>query len=244
MVDEVKKTKSGSSELLASMKKVTGFTSFLIIPLGVLLFLQAYFFRGEAIDAAVVATSAGLLGMLPKGLVLLISIGLAVGVIRLSKKNVLVRDLHSLENLAHCDVICLDKTGTLTEGSLEVESVYPKIDEREFERLMATYLANTDDNNSTFRALSERFSREKPYEVAYATPFSSERKWSSVTLADGRTLVLGAPEKLCREISRKAVEFMEQGKRVLFVGLCNGEVDADKIKDIAMIVISDKLILR
>ena len=241
MVDEVKKTKSGSSELLASMKKVTGFTSFLIIPLGVLLFLQAYFFRGEAIDSAVVATSAGLLGMLPKGLVLLISIGLAVGVIRLSKKNVLVRDLHSLENLAHCDVICLDKTGTLTEGSLEVESVYPEIDEREFERLMATYLANTDDNNSTFRALSERFSKAEAYEVAFATPFSSERKWSSVTLNDGRTLVLGAPEKLCREIPRKALEFMEQGKRVLFAGLCNGDVDTDKIKDIAMIVISDKL---
>lgn len=241
MVDEVKKTKSGSSELLASMKKVTGFTSFLIIPLGILLFLQAYFFRGEAVDAAVVATSAGLLGMLPKGLVLLISIGLAVGVIRLSKKNVLVRDLHSLENLAHCDVICLDKTGTLTEGSLEVESVYPEIDEREFDRLMATYLANTDDNNSTFRALSERFSKAEAYEVTSATPFSSKRKWSSVTLVDGRTLVLGAPEKLCREVPRKAVEFMAQGKRVLFVGLCNDEVNADKIENVAMIVISDKL---
>ena len=93
-----------------------------------LLFVQAYFFRGAPIDTAVVATSAGLLGMLPKGLVLLISIGLAVGVIRLSRKNVLVRDLQSLENLAHCDVVCLDKTGTLTEGSLEVERVYQNTD--------------------------------------------------------------------------------------------------------------------
>ena len=128
MVDQVRKTKSGSSELLASMKKVTRFTSFLIVPLGVLLFVQAFFFRGAAVDAAVVATSAGLLGMLPKGLVLLISIGLAVGVIRLSKKNVLVRELHFLENLAHCDVVCLDKTGTLTEGSLMVESIHPQTD--------------------------------------------------------------------------------------------------------------------
>lgn len=75
MVDQVRKTKSGSSELLASMKKVTRLTSFLIVPLGVLLFVQAFFFRGAAVDAAVVATSAGLLGMLPKGLVLLISSG-------------------------------------------------------------------------------------------------------------------------------------------------------------------------
>lgn len=172
------------------MKKVTKFTGLLIVPLGALMFVQAYFFRGESIDTAVIATSAGLLGMLPKGLVLLISIGLAVGAIRLSKKNVLVRDLHSLENLAHCDVVCLDKTGTLTEGNLEVESVRIYTDEREFLRLMATYLVRTNDNNSTYRALSDRFERTEPYESVSVTPFSSERKWSSVTLSDGRTLLL------------------------------------------------------
>lgn len=223
------------------MKKVTKFTGFLIVPLGVLLFVQAYFFRGAPIDTAVVATSAGLLGMLPKGLVLLISIGLAVGVIRLSRKNVLVRDLQSLENLAHCDVVCLDKTGTLTEGSLEVERVYQNTDENELRRLMATYLVNTDDNNSTYHALNEHFSRTEPYEVTAATPFSSERKWSSVTLSDGRVLVIGAPEKLCRTIPQKAQELMSQGKRVLFVGLCHGEEDTADSELATMIVISDKL---
>ncbi len=241
MVDEVKRTKSSSSELLTSMKKVTKFTSFLIVPLGVLLFVQAFFFRSVPIGTAVVATSAGLLGMLPKGLVLLISIGLAVGVIRLSKKNVLVRDLHSLENLAHCDVVCLDKTGTLTEGSLEVEGVYHDVEEQEFQRLMATYLVHTDDNNSTYQALCDHFSHNEPYEVTSATPFSSDRKWSSVTLTDGRTLVLGAPEKLCRVIPQEAKELMAQGKRVLFLGLCSGDVDAAQIDMIAMIVIADKL---
>ena len=179
--------------------------------------------------------------MLPKGLVLLISIGLAVGVIRLSKKNVLVRDLHSLENLAHCDVVCLDKTGTLTEGSLEMEAVYPAVDEREFRRLMATYLVHTDDNNSTYRALSERFSREEPYDVRSTTPFSSDRKWSSVTLEDGRTLVLGAPEKLCRSIPKETKDLMAQGKRVLAVGLCRGEVGTDGIETAATVVIADRL---
>ncbi len=203
--------------------------------------MQAFFFRSVQIDVAVVATSAGLLGMLPKGLVLLISIGLAVGVIRLSKKNVLVRDLYSLENLAHCDVVCLDKTGTLTEGSLEVEGVYSDLGELEFQRLMATYLVHTDDTNSTFQALSERFSHDKPYEVTAVTPFSSERKWSSVTLADGRMLVLGAPEKLYRTIPQEAKDLMAQGKRILFVGLCNSEVDVDQTDLVAMIVIADKL---
>lgn len=241
MVDEIKKTKRGGSELLTSMKKVTRFTGFFIVPLGVLLFIQAFFFRGEAVETAVIATSAGLLGMLPKGLVLLISIGLAVGVIRLSGKNVLVRDLHSLENLAHCDVVCLDKTGTLTEGSLKTESVFSDINADEFNRLMATYIANTDDNNSTYRALCERFSAAMPYDVISATPFSSERKWSSVTLADGRTLILGAPEKLCRNIPVKAKALMAQGKRILLAGLCNGEFDINRIEIVAMIVIADKL---
>lgn len=241
MVDEVKKTGGSRSELLASMKKVTKFTGFLIVPLGVLLFVQAFFFRGVPLGAAVVATSAGLLGMLPKGLVLLISIGLAVGVVRLSKKNVLVRELHSLENLAHCDVVCLDKTGTLTEGSLKVEGVYPDGDVREFERLMATYLVHTEDNNATYRALSEHFTRAEPYAVSATVPFSSERKWSSVTLTDGRTLVLGAPEKLCSRLPREAQAQMAQGKRILFVGLCRGEVEADRVEPVAMIVIADRL---
>lgn len=241
MVSKVKRTKGGSSELLESMKKVTKLTGFFIVPLGVLLFVQAYFFRGTPLDAAVIATSAGLLGMLPKGLVLLISVGLAVGVIRLSKKNVLVRELHSLENLAHCDMLCLDKTGTLTEGSLVVESVYPDIDEWEFNRLMATYLAHTTDNNATYQALCARFSAENPYDITGATPFSSERKYSTVVLADRRTLVLGAPEKLCQTVPKEAVERMKQGKHLLFVGLCMGNVEAGGIELIAMIVISDKL---
>lgn len=241
MVDEVKQTKSGSSELMTSMRKVTRFTGFFIIPLGVLLFAQAVLFRGAAVDTAVVAASAGLLGMLPKGLVLLISIGLAVGVIRLSKKNVLVRELHSLENLAHCDVVCLDKTGTLTEGSLEVESVCIDIDEGEFNRLMAAYLENTTDNNSTYRALNNRFGRENPYKITDRMPFSSERKWSSVTLADGRTLVIGAPEKLCSGIQPEVKTLMEQGKRVLLVGLCCGTVEPENIERVAIIVITDKL---
>lgn len=241
MVNEVKRTKGGSSELLASMRKVTRLTGYIIVPLGALLFVQAVLFRSAPVDTAVVTTSAGLLGMLPKGLVLLISIGLAVGVVRLSKKNVLVRDLHSLENLAHCDVVCLDKTGTLTEGSQIVEAVYTDIDEYELDRLMASYLANTDDNNSTFRALGEHFSRERPFEVTDTMPFSSERKWSSVTLSDGRTLVLGAPEKLCRRVPMEAQTLMAQGKRILFVGLCNGEVSQDSVDVIATVVIADKL---
>lgn len=137
ITNEVKSTKQSGSEMLMSMKKVTKFTGFFIVPLGILMFIQGYFFRGTPLADTVVSVSAGLLGMLPKGLVLLISIGFAAGVISLSKKQVLVRELHSLENLAHCDTVCLDKTGTLTEGKLSVESVFAYIDNNEFEKLMS-----------------------------------------------------------------------------------------------------------
>lgn len=102
------------------MKKVTRWTSLFIVPLGILLFLEATVLRQSSISSAVVSSAAALLGMLPKGLVLLISVSLAMGVIRLSKMRILVQNIYALESLAHVDVLCLDKTGTLTNGEMKV----------------------------------------------------------------------------------------------------------------------------
>ena len=123
LTQEAKAAAPNHSELLTSMRQVTRFTGFLIPPLGVLLFLQAYILRGAPLFDAVTTTAAGLLGMLPKGLVLLITVSLAVGVAKLAKSRVLVQNLFSLESLAHADVLCLDKTGTLTQGDMRVERV-------------------------------------------------------------------------------------------------------------------------
>ena len=123
IISATKKHKDNNSELINSMKKVTKFTSFVIIPVGVILFIQAYFIRETIIPEAVVATAAALLGMLPKGLVLLITIALESGVIKLAKKEVLVQELYSIESLAHIDTICLDKTGTITQGKMKVSDV-------------------------------------------------------------------------------------------------------------------------
>lgn len=241
IMDEVRSEKQNGSELITSMKKVTHFTSFFIIPLGILLFIQGYFFRGMSAEHTVVSASAGLLGMLPKGLVLLISVGLAVGVIRLSKKNVLVRELYSLENLARCDTVCLDKTGTLTEGKLTVEEVFSDIDEHELEKLMSTYLKYTDDNNSTYIALKNHFKTGETYGCTASAPFSSERKYSAVTLDNGQTFVIGAPEKLCKNIPYEVSEIMSEGRRVIFAGLCRGEICPENTELAGMIVISDKI---
>lgn len=241
IVDEVKSTGQSGSEMLLSMKKVTKFTGFFIIPLGILMLIQGYFFRNMPLADIVVSTSAGLLGMLPKGLVLLISIGFAAGVIHLSKKQVLVRELHSLENLAHCDVVCLDKTGTLTEGKLSVEKVFADIEDKEFQKLMSAYLQYTEDNNATYLALKNHFKRIETYHCTACTPFSSERKYSAVTLDDGRILVIGAPEKLCGTVPDEAADQIAEGKRVLFAGLCRGDIVPENITLVGMIVIADKV---
>ena len=144
--------------------------------------------------------------MLAKGFVLLISIGFAAGVIRLSKKQVLVHKLHSLENPAHCDTVCLDKSGTLTEGILSVEKVFADIGKKEFEKLMRAYISCTNDNNSTYTALKNHFKGGEVYGCISVIPFSSERKYSAITLENGQTFVISAPEKLCKTVPQKAAD--------------------------------------
>lgn len=241
IISEMKNTEQSGSEMLMSMKKVTKFTAFFIVPLGILMFLQGYFFRGAPIADTVVSTAAGLLGMLPKGLVLLISIGFAAGVISLSKKQVLVRELHSLENLAHCSVVCLDKTGTLTEGRLSVEKVIADIDCEEFKKLMWAYIKHTDDNNSTYIALKNHFKCGETYGCVSKMPFSSERKYSSVTLDNGQTLLIGAPETLCESVPGEVLSIMAKGKRVIFAAICSGDAAPENADIIGMIVISDRV---
>ncbi len=244
---EAKKLKSMNSELVGSMRKVTKMTSFFIVPLGILLFLEAMFLQDNStLYSAVVGTSAGLLGMLPKGLYLLISISLAAGIITLSKKNVLVQDLYSLENLAHVDVLCLDKTGTLTEGKMKVEKavVLNKKNEDLFSDLIGSFLKNTKDNNATFQALSSYFSDNDKLSPVSEIPFSSDRKWSAMTFKEKGTFLIGAPERLCKDNHPKEVqESQSKGKRVLLAGITNGQVQKDKplpdIEILAVIIIID-----
>ena len=118
IANEAKVHKPFNSELVSSVRQVAKFTSYVIVPLGLILFSEAYFFGDGEIKSSVVSSAAALLGMLPKGMVLLISIALATAVAKLAKKEVLVQDMYSVETLAHVDVICLDKTGTITDGKM------------------------------------------------------------------------------------------------------------------------------
>lgn len=221
---EVKKEKRVHSELLGSMRKVTHFTSFLIVPLGILLFLEAFLLRQASVEEAVVSSAAGLLGMLPKGLVLLISVSLAAGVICLARMKILVQNIYSLETLAHVDTLCLDKTGTITDGKLQVCGIIPvqAFEGEKMDALIRSYMAASDDNNATFQALRQSFSPEAVYEPVYKIPFSSKRKWGSVSFAGKGTIFVGAPEKLMGGLSPKIEQELEKGRRAVVIGWYSG----------------------
>ena len=221
---EVKKEKRVHSELLGSMRKVTHFTSFLIVPLGILLFLEAFLLRQASVEEAVVSSAAGLLGMLPKGLVLLISVSLASGVIRLARMKILVQNIYSLETLAHVDTLCLDKTGTITDGKLQVCGIIPvqAFEGEKVDALIRSYMAASDDNNATFQALRQSFSPEAVYEPVHKIPFSSKRKWGSVSFAGKGTIFVGAPEKLMGGLSPKIEQELEKGRRAVAIGWYSG----------------------
>lgn len=239
LVDEVRKEKRVESELLGSMRKVTRFTSLCILPLGILLFLEALLLRHTPADEAIVTSAAALLGMLPKGLVLLISVSLAAGVIRLAGMKILVQNIYSLETLAHVDTLCLDKTGTLTDGRLKVRSVIPMgefpgrndfvrnedagaISDAEAARLVGAYMAACDDNNATFLALKEQFPEDGPYEAVHKIPFSSRRKWGCISFEGMGSVFIGAPERLFGGLPENLEQELEKGRRVVAVGYYGG----------------------
>lgn len=251
IINATKKHKKVNSELLNSMKKVTNFTSFVIIPAGVILFVQAYIFREVNLQQSVIATAAALLGMLPKGFVLLTSISLETGVIKLAKKQVLVQDLYSVETLAHIDTLCLDKTGTITEGKMkviEVEKYNEDILPDTLENIMNSYVNVADDSNATFIALKNYFKGETKYEKVSDISFSSERKWSSITFKNLGTIIVGAPERLITKANMKLPESIlkaqEDGKRALCIGYTKETIKLEELPEltiIAGIILADPL---
>ncbi|WP_195268754.1 cation-translocating P-type ATPase [Eubacterium sp. 1001713B170207_170306_E7] len=252
IVREAKQVREQSSELMQSMRRVTRITSLFIIPLGIILFLEAFVLRGDPLFTSVVSSAAGLLGMLPKGLVLLISVSLAGGVIKLAKDKILIQDMFSLEALSHVDVLCLDKTGTLTEGKMEVERVWPFENTLakgvKLESLMGSFLKYSDDNNATFQALKQYFPKSDACALSSRVAFSSERKWTAMTFENGRTLVIGAPERVLQgEMPDGLKSEIKKGRRVLVAGVTEDEVTSrtnlskTRLIPLAGIVIRDKV---
>ena len=243
--NEAKVHKPIRSELLASIRSVSKFTSYVIVPLGVILFFQAFMMRDAGIKESVVVSAAALLGMLPKGLVLLISIALTTGVIKLAKKRILVQDMYAVETLAHVDTLCLDKTGTLTEGHMVLESIVPLQADSDPNMLLGNYLAASTDNNLTMQALRQgcpELTDHQPIEVA---AFSSQRKWGAVAFEHLGNVYLGAPEKVAGSAALPQVkEAQEAGLRVLILAVetdpkAPTSFDPTNAQAVAVLILSD-----
>lgn len=243
--NEAKVHKPIRSELLASIRTVSKFTSYVIVPLGVILFFQAFMMRDAGIKESVVVSAAALLGMLPKGLVLLISIALTTGVIKLAKKRILVQDMYAVETLAHVDTLCLDKTGTLTEGHMVLESIVPLQADSDPNMLLGNYLAASTDNNLTMQALRQgcpELTDHQPIEVA---AFSSQRKWGAVAFEHLGNVYLGAPEKVAGSAALPQVkEAQEAGLRVLILAVetdpkAPASFDPTNAQAVAVLILSD-----
>ena len=212
IASDTKYIKPISSEIMRSLNKIVSTISFAIVPIGILLFSRQLFLEDSNIQYAVVNTVAALIGMIPEGLVLLTSTVLAVSVIRLSKYKVLVQDLYCIETLARVDTICLDKTGTITEGVMEVADVIPKgnLNKDELGNLLGKIMATSEDNNPTSLAIRNAFYNKDTKKIKEVVPFSSEKKYSGVIMEDKKAYLLGAPEFLLENHGQKYKKELEK----------------------------------
>lgn len=223
LAHEAKRPKKYRSEMMASLDKLVRIVGFALAPLGIAMFLKQFFVLHTGLKYAVTSTVAAMIGMVPEGLYLLTSVALAVGVMTLAKRRTLARELSCIESLARVDVLCLDKTGTLTEGRMEVAQVLPaEADETGLKTALAAFLAVSEDDNATAGAL-RAFAGPLPQvpPTRGRIPFSSSRKWSACETGSG-WLVLGAPDVVLGETVPQLQNAVSRGMRALVLAEVDG----------------------
>ena len=222
------------SEIIRSLNKIVLFAGIIIIPIGATLFYQSFFLNGETIKASVQSMVASILGMIPEGLFLLSNITLALSAMRLANKKVMLHDMKSIETLARVDVLCVDKTGTITNNEMKVEDfeVIDKTDKDVAFQILSNFAKAQAKDNITMSALKEYFNRSATEKSASVISFSSEFKYSAVNFASAN-YVLGAPEFVLGnhydQYKEKIEKHSKTGKRVLVFGTYPDEIDGKKL---------------
>jgi cation-transporting ATPase E len=248
LTEEAKKFHLTNSELRDAINGFIRGISFLLLPVGLLLLWSQVVRTNLPLDEAIRGTIAGVVTMIPEGLVLLTSIAMAVSVIRLAQKKVLVQDMPAVEVLARVDTICVDKTGTLTEPGMRVRDVVPiGAAVPELDAVLGAMGASEDSPNPTLAAIAEHYP-SPGWAVTASVPFSSARKWSAASFDGHGTWLLGAPEILAAgadDVLRQADEKAADGARVLLLARSDGRPSADDgpgpITAAALIVINQQL---
>jgi cation-transporting P-type ATPase E len=232
LAEEARKFALAQSELLNSVNRILEIVTWLLIPTAALL-LWRQWEAGGSISAALTSTVAGVVAMVPQGLVLLLSVAFAVAVIRLGRRNALIQELPAVETLARVDTVCADKTGTLTGGTIVHERTValPGHDLADVVGAIAAVSAAETSPNPTVAALAAANPEPPPWKISGRVPFSSARKWSAVSFGDSGTWILGAPEIVLGSVPREIAEAAASGRRVLALAHSVEEIDDHQLPD-------------
>lgn len=234
---QAKKMKSEEqSQIIRSLNRIVKLAGIAIIPIGLILFSQQFILQGETLRVSVQAMVASVIGMIPEGLFLLASVTLAISAMRLAQKKVLLHDMKSIETLARVDVLCVDKTGTITDGTMKVDRVdaleRSNISIEEINEIIGSFVSIQSSDNITMEALKEYFGKYRERSVGRVFGFSSEFKYSGAEI-DGKSYVLGAPENVLGNSYSKyeshIASHAKKGLRVLAFGLYEGILDGKKL---------------
>lgn len=250
IANEAKVISKANSEIIRELNRLIKLISGFILPFGAFLFCKQYFLLHSTLRYSSVSAIAAIIGMIPEGLILLTSMVLTVGVIRLAKKKTLVQDLYCIETLARVDTLCLDKTGTITTGEIRFREVLPLADfPVPTEKIVGELIGALEDHNSTFLALKKQFPGSTCWECSAKIPFSPIRKWSGACFAkEGESYLLGASEILCRhcvqtDFMQQVTELEERGQRVLLLAHTAepalSETLPDGLQPLALLVLED-----
>lgn len=257
LTQKAKKFKKPHSELMSTLGWIVKIVGILIVPISIGIGFVNYKTATTSPDIptslfVVTRTGSVIVGMIPSGLVLLTTIALCLGVLRLHKQNTLVQDMYSLEMLARVDVLCLDKTGTITDGRMKVikDIMLSQHHPRELNDIIGVMENILDDNNQTAIALRANYITDKDYTAIKTIPFSSKTKYSAVTFKDIGTYALGAPEFILQEIPDEIKNQIEQytrmGHRVLLLAYSTAQITSKEelplsMKPVALIILSDNI---
>lgn len=217
-----KKQKKRHSEMMSAINKIISTISVCILPFALVLFTKALFVAHQELQYSVTSTTAAIIGMIPEGLVLLTSVALAVSSIRLGKRQTLCQDLYCVESLARVDVLCLDKTGTITTGNMQFSEIHLLDEKYNAEAALSALAEVMGAENQTMAAIAKKFPQSTGAKAVRTEPFSSARKWSGAQLDGLGTLILGAPSFVLppeeyHRISGKCEESSRSGQRVLLL---------------------------
>ena len=245
IASETKKIEYNKSVIFNSFEKLVRILSYILIPLGIVLFFNQYLFVKASLSDSIINTVAALIGMIPEGLVLLTSSVMAVSVVRLSREKVLVQQLYCIETLARVNVVCLDKTGTITTGNMHLHDVISTHKSKEeLEDLIKTLLNVLPDNSSTFKAIRDQYTEKRTISNTKIIPFSSERKYSACVI-DNYCYYVGAPEYVLKgheDLIDAAIREKQNDYRILLIASKKGDFDSkEKLTIEGYLLIEDEI---